>query len=182
MKTLILCDLDCVLADNTHRAHLLPNKGDCNTTEKWDAFNQACSGDNPIPGGFVLLRDLVLGSPQARWALWSGRTEDVSHQSQLWFDEIGRSFFDAESWYYLYNSNKTGYFRPRDDHRKASRCKTDLAARAVLNAGLAAGDRLILIDDDLSVLQECKQCFPEAVCVWYCGVPCVAQANGVVTE
>lgn len=182
MKRLILCDMDGVLANNAHREHLLPSKDDCNTTEKWDAFNNACDQDEPIEAGFNLLAELCYQAPSTRWALWSGRTEDVLHKSQLWFDFHARSFYQNLHYEGVFNQNKTGYFRPRDDHRRASDCKADLVKQAVANAQLVEGDELILIDDDLSVLEECRKFFPNAICIWIGNSHCSAKANGVTTK
>ena len=182
MKRLILCDMDGVLANNAHREHLLPSKDDCNTTEKWDAFNNACDQDEPIEQGFHLLMEMSVFRFATSWALWSGRTETVQHKSAVWFDIHAERLFKEHGYQWSFNQGRTCYFRPANDHRKAADCKASLAQQAVLDAGLEVGDELILIDDDLSVLEECRKFFPNAICIWIGNSHCSAKANGVTTK
>lgn len=175
MKRLILCDMDGVLANNEQRAHLLPPKDDCNSTDKWEAFNQAYDKDVPIREGFRILKTFVDLNEDAQWCLWSGRSESVAAMSQHWF------------WMYsntpgLLTRQRSPYFRPQNDHRSAAICKADLVQNALHDFGLNNVNELVLIDDDLSVLQECKARFPYAICVWMGGSHCKALANGVTTK
>lgn len=185
MKRLILCDMDGVLANNEQREHLLPAKDDCNSTDKWEAFNQACDKDAPIELGFTLLANLCTHDRTDRvlFALWSGRTETVGQKSREWFLAAANHLYKPP--YYravLDRAMGKSYFRAEADHRPAAVCKADLVKQAVLDAKLVQGDELVLIDDDLSVLQECRDAFPHAVCVWVGSSHCKAKANGVTSK
>lgn len=185
MKRLILCDMDGTLANNEQRAHLLPSKYDCATTDKWERFNNACDKDLPIEQGFILLANLCIADSveHTRWALWSGRVDAVAEKSRIWFlVEASKLYKNHVYSTVISHSLKKSYFRPLEDHRAASICKTDLAKQAVSDAGLEEGDELILIDDDLEVLQECREFFPAATCVWIGNSHCKALANGVQTK
>lgn len=180
MKRLILCDMDGVLANNEQRAHLLPSKDDCNSTDKWEAFNQACDQDEPIEAGFKILAAFY--NKDTVWSLWSGRVASAGWKSNSWFwDHCLLMVGDMDN-LLLAASQQAGYFRSLDDHRPAALCKADLVQCAVEETRLAGEDELILIDDDLSVLQECKARFPHAICVWIGGLHCTALANGVTTK
>lgn len=182
MKRLILCDMDGTLANNEQRAHLLPAKDDCNSTDKWEAFNQACDKDEPIEAGFCMMMELSLIPSSTAWALWSGRSESVLQKSCVWFDTHASKIYAGLNYYWSFNQGKTAFFRSQDDHRPAAICKADLVEQAVQIAQLTVEDELVLIDDDLSVLQECKARFPYAICVWMGGSHCKALANGVTTK
>lgn len=176
MKRLILCDVDGVLANNEQRAHLLPAQNDCNTTDKWEAFNQACDQDEPLYSGFHLLDSLITDG-ECYFSLWSGRSESVKTKSESWFRLHLRELMPSQISYV-----RPSYFRAQEDHRPAAICKMDLVAQAFDDYEWTPFDELILIDDDLSVLQECKARFPYAICVWMGGLHCKALANGVTTK
>lgn len=68
----IVCDIDGVLADASHREHLLPN---------WEAFFSAAWRDPPLLVGVQLLRSV---SKSTRVTLLTGRPERLRGATEKW--------------------------------------------------------------------------------------------------
>lgn len=183
MKRMILCDLDGVLANNKHRERLLPLHDDCNSTERWEAFNQACYDDTPILKGFYLL-DTLIGDRlfDTLVSLWTGRPESVMLKSKRWFRLHTGELFQHDRDSQIQFVMGRCYFRHQKDHRPAPICKADLIEKAIHDYNLSSEDELILIEDHLPTLQECKARFPFAICIWLDNSECAAQAKEVQTK
>ena len=84
MKTLLLIDLDGVMFDNSHRAHLLPT-GDGATADQWEAFNKACRDDAPILHMWEIARligNILAESGQDRETIFlTGRAEHCRQET-----------------------------------------------------------------------------------------------------
>lgn len=183
MKTFIFSDMDGTLADNTHRAHLLPAKGDCNTTDKWEAFNQACGDDDYIQEGFTLLEGLL--SPLDTLfipILWSGRSQSVADKSLVWFHEKCFPAIENSMVFRELRRRTVTCFRANDDHRPARFSKVgtliDFLAAHDFDGTV---DKIICIDDDWSVLEEVHLHYPAAMII---KVPskCAAYTAGVTMK
>lgn len=183
MKTFIFSDIDGTLADNNHRVHLLPAKDDCNTTDKWEVFNQACDQDGYIQEGFTLLESLVFSSDTAIIPiLWSGRSHSVADKSLEWFREKSLSAIGHSPSARELRRNAVTCFRANDDHRPAR-----ISKAGTLIDFLAAHDfdgtvdKIICIDDDWSVLEEVHRHYPAAMLI---KVPskCAAYTAGVQSK
>lgn len=183
MKTFIFSDMDGTLADNNHRVHLLPAKDDCNTTDKWEAFNQACDQDTPIQEGFVLLEGLLEKTYNVVVpVLWSGRSQSVAEKSLQWFKEKCEYPLVLPKIAYQLKRDTWTCFRPNDDHRPARFSKAgtliDFLAAHDFDGTV---DKIICIDDDWSVLEEVHLHYPAAMLI---KVPskCAAYIAGVQSK
>jgi hypothetical protein len=183
MKTFIFCDMDGTLADNSHRAHLLPAKDDCNTTDKWEAFNQACDRDSLIQDGFSRLEALVYQNDGLFInILWSGRSESVASKSLDWFRYKCFAAIDSSDIYRELLKGTVTCFRANDDHRPARISKAaTLTDFLVAHNFDATVDKLICIDDDWSVLEAVHDIYPAAMLI---KVPskCAAYTAGVQSK
>lgn len=78
-KPLYIFDLDGTLADIQHRRHLVES-----TPKRWREFYAACPGD--APNQAVVRTALGLNLAGADLWVWSGRSDEVKHQTQAWLD------------------------------------------------------------------------------------------------
>jgi hypothetical protein len=183
MKTFIFCDMDGTLADNSHRAHLLPAKDDCQTVDKWEAFNQACDQDPYIQEGFVLLESLIWDKHTAIVpVLWSGRSQSVAEKSLAWFKQMCYPAIKICFVHRLLLGETQTCFRANDDHRPARISKAAaLTDFLVAHNFDATVDKLICIDDDWSVLEAVHDIYPAAMLI---KVPskCAAYTAGVQSK
>jgi phosphoglycolate phosphatase-like HAD superfamily hydrolase len=121
-----ILDIDGVLADASHRQHLVDGR-----PKDWDAFFAAVGADPPIPAGLRLARDLAASDDVV---LLSGRPE--------------RTRADTEAWL---RDNAVPYarliLRPDADRRPADRFK------ATAIAGVAGpAEVTVVVDDDDAVV------------------------------
>lgn len=75
MRT-IICDIDGVIADCTHRLRYIKND-----KPNWDAFFEACDGDKPIMPMVLFLRPLAF---MFRVVYVTGRPERVREKTMNW--------------------------------------------------------------------------------------------------
>lgn len=81
---MIVFDLDGTLALDDHRRHfLLPQEGG---EKDWDSYFAACGGDAPAKPIIHLLRRL---HGTDRIVLWSGRSDSVREQTEIWLAQHG---------------------------------------------------------------------------------------------
>lgn len=123
-------DIDGVLADATHRQHLVARLPMDRRPKDWDAFFAAVGEDPVLEDGRALVRRLA---EQHRIVLLSGRPERTRADTVAWLERQGIG------WERL-------VLRPDDDHRPA----------AVVKAGLIRGigrpdEVAVVVDDDASV-------------------------------
>ncbi len=76
---LYIFDLDGTLALTEHRQHIL----DGNSPAKWRDFFAACVDDEPNHPVIHTLRALI---GRAEIWIWSGRSDEVRHQTEGWLD------------------------------------------------------------------------------------------------
>lgn len=160
MPNLYIFDLDGVLFDNSHRQHLLPT-GDGQTTEQWDAFNQACENDEPIHHMWQMLNEILhAGNGGAQVLFLTGRSEVCREQT-------GRAIAKAIGWVVDGALTKplarTIRMRPADDHRRAAEFKYDAIVQ--IKSELEREHRIVLVDDDPSIIEACRPLVDGAILV-----------------
>ena len=160
MPNLYIFDLDGVLFDNSHRQHLLPT-GDGQTTEQWDAFNQACEDDEPIHHMWQMLNEILhAGNGGAQVIFLTGRSEVCREQT-------GRAIAKVIKWKVDSIPTKlmasTIRMRPADDHRRAAEFKYDAIVQ--IKSELKREHRIVLVDDDYSIISLCEPLVDKAIWV-----------------
>ena len=160
MPNLYIFDLDGVLFDNSHRQHLLPT-GDGQTTEQWDAFNQVCEDDEPIHHMWQMLNEILhAGNGGAQVIFLTGRSEVCREQT-------GRAIAKAIDWRVDSALTKplarTIRMRPADDHRRAAEFKYDAIVQ--IKSELEREHRIVLVDDDPSIIEACRPLVDGAILV-----------------
>ena len=150
MPNLYIFDLDGVLFDNSHRQHLLPT-GDGQTTEQWDAFNQACEDDKPIHHMWQML--IELWNSGHRIHFLTGRSEVCRVQT---VNAICKALA-PKHWMFDGISNRLT-MRPVDERRRAAEFKYDAIKHLADVTEATAGPmvELVLIDDDYSIISTCE--------------------------
>lgn len=78
-KPLYIFDLDGTLADISHRRHLVES-----ASKRWREFYAACAGD--VPNEPVVRTALGLTIAGADLWVWSGRSDEVLHETRAWLD------------------------------------------------------------------------------------------------
>ncbi|SQK75233.1 hypothetical protein [Tatumella ptyseos] len=78
---IILMDLDGVICDSSHRAHLVPpaDRRQCN--EAWHPFVAECVNDAPINAGLEMLNALLSSTPVF---IITSRQQNFSQQTHQW--------------------------------------------------------------------------------------------------
>lgn len=80
MTDIIIMDLDGVLCDNSHRAHLVPPADQQHRNEAWRPFVEQCVNDKPIAAGVALYESLIRKYPviivTSRQEIFSGKSRD----------------------------------------------------------------------------------------------------------
>lgn len=175
MPNLYIFDLDGVLFDNSHRQHLLPT-GDGQTTEQWDAFNQACEDDEPIHHMWSLLFELTESGHRIHFL--TGRSEVCRAQTinAIWKAWASRRI-DATRSSVIDNILD---MRPVDDHRRAAEFKYDSIKHIadVIEATAGPMVELILIDDDPSIIEACSPLVDRTILVKpFSGCAAIAKAS-----
>lgn len=150
MPNLYIFDLDGVLFDNSHRQHLLPT-GDGATTEQWDAFNLACEDDAPIRHLWQMLNEMLRANTGGQVVFLTGRSEVCRMQT-------ARSIAKAMGWnpdgFLVKSLARTLRMRPADDRRRAAEFKYDAISQ--IKSELKDDHRLVLVDDDYSIIGVCE--------------------------
>lgn len=152
-RPLIIFDLDGTLADTTHRQHHLDG-----TPKNWTAYFKACPGDAPIKNTIRVLA--MLHACGADVAVWTGRSEDVRHETRIWLRDNMPVHL---GWAYWTQENLQ--MRASDDRRPDHELK-----RAWLDAlPPYKADRLLCVFEDRTTVVE----------MWRaCGVMCYQVAKG----
>lgn len=81
---IILMDLDGVICDNSHRAHLAPPESERHINKAWHKFVAACVDDAPIPAGVMMFKALSQLYPVA---IITSRQQQFSAPTLRWFDQ-----------------------------------------------------------------------------------------------
>lgn len=157
MKTIILCDIDGVLADCGHRLEYLN-------------YGAAMAEDNPILAGIDLISALCLHSYECALWILTGRPERTRHLTELWIKGKTRLLFNEERL----------LMRADDDHRPAPEVKVEQVRAALGRNKTKAGRTLkqlvtkfhrlngtytpptiYFIDDDPENVKAVCKAFPE---------------------
>lgn len=78
----IVFDLDGTLANGDHRLHHIQKEA-----KDWDAYFEACEGDEPISHAIsVLVRHVAFGD---RVEIWTGRSDQVLSGTMRWLHRVG---------------------------------------------------------------------------------------------
>ena len=178
MKTLLLIDLDGVMFDNSHRAHLLPT-GDGATADQWEAFNKACRDDAPIIHMWEIARligNILAESGQDRETIFlTGRAEHCRQETVAAITDVILTL-DADC---LWDRDQIQQevseqlvMRADDDHRPGHEVKRGYieALRRKLRTtttpdgdSVLLEDRIILIDDDQRIIDACAPLVSQAI-------------------
>ena len=160
MPNLYIFDLDGVLFDNSHRQHLLPT-GDGQTTEQWDAFNQACEDDEPIHHMWQMLNEILHASNGGAQVIF------LTGRSEVRREQTGRAIAKAIGWIVDSIPSKLMAsairMRPADDHRRAAEFKYDAILQ--IKGELKREHRIVLVDDDYSIISLCEPLVDKAIWV-----------------
>ena len=125
--TIVVFDIDGVLADATHREHFVLQR-----PKDWDAFFAAVGQDAVIEAG---RNRLLAAARDHEIVLVSGRPERTRTDTQSWLDRNGMG------------SHRL-VLRPDDDRRRAAVAKVELVAALAAVDSVAA-----IVDDDPSVVE-----------------------------
>lgn len=136
---IILMDLDGVICDSSHRAHLVPpaDRRQCN--EAWYPFVAECVNDAPINAGLEMLNALLSSTPVF---IITSRQQNFSQQTHQWLKGRVSGALYPEIIY-----------RADHDHRPPAEYK-----RHVLRKLIAQGyEILFAIDDDPQIVEMYQQ-------------------------
>ena len=78
---IVIMDLDGVLCDNSHRAHLVPPADQQHRNEAWQPFVAECANDAPIAAGVAMLRMVSRDYPVV---VVTSRQEIFYHETYAW--------------------------------------------------------------------------------------------------
>lgn len=139
----IFADLDGSMFDNTHRMDLLPQPGDVNRTEGWEAFNKACADDQPIWSVVQMITNLF-ESRNFQVCYVTGRTETCLEET-----------LDCFARWQIPVYGKI-HMRPVTDHRNSVTYKRGVFEG--LGLGTMIGD--MVIEDDPKIIEMVAKEFP----------------------
>ena len=80
----IVFDLDDTLADTSHRQYILEQEFET-STEKWNAFFDACDSDVPVSEMITLLDTLATSGHRVE--IWTGRSDRVIAKTKEWLSK-----------------------------------------------------------------------------------------------
>jgi hypothetical protein len=141
---IVVCDIDGVLADCSHRLHHIEKE-----PPDWEAFFAECPDDKPIPEGLVLLNYLTERWPVsdlsiANTYLVTGRGERWRAQTVEWLERCTNFFEFGVCHEFL-------IMRPEGDHRPDYILKGEAYNKiAEENPGYS----LLIIDDNIRNVEE----------------------------
>ena len=81
----VVFDLDGTIADDGHRLHFI--EGPTRNDDAWVNYFRACTEDKPIESMCRLFRHLsnpVVVNPATVVEIWTGRSEIVRHETNVW--------------------------------------------------------------------------------------------------
>lgn len=143
MKTLIICDIDGVLADCGHRLHY-KDEGDYD-----NFYGVTMLDDKEIPVGrnlLIALRESVHYDARALWFL-TGRPERTRRLTELWLGQVLS----------LYSQKLI--MRADRDHSESPKMK--VKALKALKKQMSEFDRVYFIDDDPENVKAVCAAFPQ---------------------
>jgi hypothetical protein len=91
-KSVIICDLDGTLADQTHRQHFItkpltmPIIGQAPWKPDWDTYYRACPADAPMETNIRVVQALLASSPGLRLIITTGRSAAVRDETVQWLN------------------------------------------------------------------------------------------------
>jgi len=136
----IICDIDGVLADCSHRLHYIEK-----VPKDWDGFFEACSEDKEIkditdPLYYMNFSIDEFGSDYTEMILVTGRPERIRNKTIEWMED--------SKWLKAMSGNLI-LMRKDGDHRKDYIVKLEL----VKDYGINPEDILVVIDDSPAVIE-----------------------------
>ena len=145
MSTLVVCDIDGVLADCEHRLHYKDEKD-------YDSFyGIAMADDTKIESGINLLSAIYHGLSDYRFVYLTGRPERTRNITDLWlrgaFCPYGELVMRADG-----------------DHRKSEIVKPEIFANWLAEQRKIGRewDEIFYIDDDMKNVVAFHEAFPDA--------------------
>lgn len=133
MTDIIIMDLDGVLCDNSHRAHLVPPAEQQHRNEAWRPFVEQCVNDKPIAAGVALYESLI----KRHWVvIVTSRQEIFAEESRDWLR------YHIATWDQPYV-----VFRPNNCELPPREFK-----RGVLNRLRQDNNILFAVDDDPAII------------------------------
>lgn len=149
-RTLILCDIDGVLADITHRLHFIKDKAKADYAAFYGA---SMAEDKYIEAGEALLQRLVgfhcVSNLKTDYILITGRPERTRSLTQLWLQHYG----------VMFNNDTDILMRQNGDLRPASVVKVEKATKYI--AEHPEYNDVWLIDNDPSVIEAFNKNLPD---------------------
>ncbi|WP_279027222.1 hypothetical protein [Gibbsiella quercinecans] len=131
LKDIVVFDLDCTLADNTHRLPYLPTK-DLHLTSSWSDFNSRCANDAPILSTIAIMNACYDAGLLV--VILTARSDEVIDETENWLSRYGAKYHTMK-------------MRGADDNRR----DTDLKEEYLRRVGL---DRIIACWDDSPIVVE----------------------------
>lgn len=125
MTRIIVFDLDGTLALDTHRSHHLMGEN-----KNWKLYFDLCESDPPN-APIVQMYDNLIGAPEARVEIWTGRVDSHEVPTIRWIED-----------HLIYPPDRLR-MRSADD-----RTDDDQMKRAWLNEAREVGDEVILAFED----------------------------------
>lgn len=131
---IVIMDLDGVICDNSHRAHLVPPVDQQHRNEAWRPFVEECVNDKPIPSGAAFL-NIVRLSGEVPVVIITSRQQAYSEITYNWLRSHN-----------LYCTEVI--FRPDDNHLSPKEYKRTVV-RDLKDKSL---EILFAIDDDPAII------------------------------
>lgn len=137
MRNLVICDIDGVIADCTHRLPWLRAKA-------YDNFYDRVYDDTPISDGIDLVSALVSDSEMDKLVFLTGRRDSCREATEDWLEKWTLPKQDAI------------FMRPTGDYRPAAELKAELYAEIVrmFEARGMTFSNVYYIDDDMKNIRS----------------------------
>lgn len=144
MNTLVICDIDGVLADISHRLHYLEEK------DYKNFYGVAMANDKVIESGNNLVKSLRDGRSFMEADVWllTGRPEQTRAMTKQWVESVTS----------LYISSTMFLMRPDGDYRPSPELKVELLKKR--RRELKKYDLVYFIDDDPENVKAVEKAFP----------------------
>lgn len=141
---MLICDIDNCIVDHFHRSHLIPksNKSD---PHSWIEFNKACVNDLPNIPVIEMVKHLAK-SKNKKITFVTARGDSARKET---IEQLSKYFYD-----YIWDL----HMRKMDDSRSCANYKKEVFEK--LND--LRDERLVIIDDDSTVIKMVADNFPYA--------------------
>lgn len=147
MKTVVISDLDGVLADNRHRLHYMEEKN----YEAFYGYDNVLS-DSIIPQGEALLNTLTTSNGTDLWFL-TGRNEVCRQATEEW---LRAAWWGNDA----HGTRARLLMREADDHRPSQVIKPELMKQIMEEYTCENDVSFIFIDDDPENVKAVVKKFP----------------------